>query len=145
MFSGLSDSRSISSPAASGDRAAAGERPQREARVLLAVGLALLVLSGIHPRDRHVDSRGRAGLRGGPRARGHGPPVPLTPLAYRLIFIHALILMAGGHYTYTEVPLGFRVRDLFGLARNHYDRLGHFAQGFVPAILARLEAARPPL
>jgi putative membrane protein len=52
MFSGLSDSRSISSPAASGDRAAAGERPRREARVLLAVGLALLVLSGIHPRDR---------------------------------------------------------------------------------------------
>ena len=62
---------------------------------------------------------------------------PLTPLAYRLIFLHACILMLGGHYTYAEVPLGFWVRDLFGLARNHYDRLGHFAQGFVPAIVAR--------
>ena len=62
---------------------------------------------------------------------------PLTPLVYRLLFLHALILMAGGHYTYAEVPLGFWVRDLLGLARNHYDRLGHFAQGFVPAILVR--------
>ncbi len=62
---------------------------------------------------------------------------PLTPLAYRLLFLHALILMLGGHYTYARVPLGFWVRDLLGLARNHYDRLGHFAQGFVPAILAR--------
>jgi putative membrane protein len=62
---------------------------------------------------------------------------PLTPLAYRLIFVHALILMLGGRYTYAEVPLGFWVRDALGLARNHYDRLGHFAQGFVPAIVAR--------
>jgi putative membrane protein len=62
---------------------------------------------------------------------------PLTPLAYRLLTVHALILMLGGHYTYAEVPLGFWVRDALGLARNHYDRLGHFAQGFVPAILAR--------
>lgn len=62
---------------------------------------------------------------------------PLTPLAYRLLFVHALILMLGGHYTYAEVPLGFWFRDLLGLARNHYDRLGHLAQGFVPAILVR--------
>lgn len=62
---------------------------------------------------------------------------PLTPLAYRLIFLHALILMVGGHYTYAKVPLGFWVQDAFHLARNHYDRLGHFAQGFVPAVLAR--------
>ncbi len=62
---------------------------------------------------------------------------PLTPLAYRLIFVHALILMVGGHYTYAEVPLGFWMKDLFGFARNHYDRIGHFMQGFVPAILAR--------
>jgi putative membrane protein len=62
---------------------------------------------------------------------------PLTPLAYRLIAVHALILILGGHYTYAEVPLGFWVRDAFDLARNHYDRLGHFAQGFVPAIVAR--------
>src|SRR5262249_46587047 len=61
----------------------------------------------------------------------------LTPLAYRLVFVHALILMLGGHYTYAEVPLGFWMRDVFGFARNHYDRIGHFAQGFVPAVLAR--------
>jgi putative membrane protein len=54
-----------------------------------------------------------------------------------LLAVHAVILMVGGHYTYAEVPLGFWVRDALGLARNHYDRLGHFAQGFVPAILAR--------
>jgi putative membrane protein len=62
---------------------------------------------------------------------------PLTPLVYRLLFVHALILMLGGHYTYAKVPLGFWVQDAIGLARNHYDRLGHFAQGFVPAMLAR--------
>jgi putative membrane protein len=65
------------------------------------------------------------------------PRFPLTPLAYRLIFIHALILMLGGHYTYAHVPLGFWLQDLFGFARNPYDRIGHFAQGFVPAIIAR--------
>jgi putative membrane protein len=62
---------------------------------------------------------------------------PLTPLAYRLLFVHAIILMIGGHYTYAKVPLGFWVQDALHLARNHYDRLGHFAQGFVPAIVAR--------
>ena len=62
---------------------------------------------------------------------------PLTPLAYRLIFLHACILMLGGHYTYAEVPLGYWMKDAFGFTRNHYDRIGHFAQGFVPAIIAR--------
>jgi len=62
---------------------------------------------------------------------------PLTPLLYRLLFLHGLILMVGGHYTYAEVPLGYWMKDLFGFARNHYDRIGHFAQGFVPAILTR--------
>jgi len=62
---------------------------------------------------------------------------PLTPLAYRLLFLHALILMVGGHYTYAKVPLGFWVQDALHLGRNHYDRLGHLAQGFVPAIIAR--------
>jgi putative membrane protein len=62
---------------------------------------------------------------------------PLTPLAYRLIFVHALILMIGGHYTYAKVPLGFWMENAFHLARNNYDRIGHFAQGFVPAIIAR--------
>ena len=62
---------------------------------------------------------------------------PLTPLLYTLIFLHSLILMVGGRYTYAEVPIGNWLRDAFGLARNHFDRLGHFAQGFVPAIVAR--------
>lgn len=62
---------------------------------------------------------------------------PLTPLLTVLLFLHALILIVGGHYTYAQVPLGFWMQDAFGFARNHYDRIGHFAQGFVPAILAR--------
>lgn len=61
----------------------------------------------------------------------------LTDLLYVLLAIHAVILMVGGHYTYAEVPLGDWVKELLGLNRNHYDRLGHLAQGFVPAILAR--------
>ena len=62
---------------------------------------------------------------------------PLTPLLYVLIAVHAAILMLGGHYTYARLPLGDRVREAFDLARNHYDRLGHVAQGFIPAIAVR--------
>ncbi len=62
---------------------------------------------------------------------------PLTPLLLRCLFLHGLVLLVGAHWTYAEVPLGNWVRDAWGLARNHYDRLGHFAQGFVPALLAR--------
>ena len=61
----------------------------------------------------------------------------LTDLLYALIFLHALILIAGGHWTYARVPLGFRLEELFSLQRNPYDKIGHFAQGFVPAIAAR--------
>ncbi|MEP4148893.1 MAG: DUF2238 domain-containing protein [Halioglobus sp.] len=59
---------------------------------------------------------------------------PLTPLLYGLILVHCLILMVGGHYTYAEVPL---FDGLFGAERNNYDKLGHFTQGFVPAMIAR--------
>ena len=62
---------------------------------------------------------------------------PLTPLVLTLLTIHAMILMVGGHYTYAEVPIGFWMRDLLHTARNDYDRIGHFAQGFVPALVAR--------
>jgi putative membrane protein len=62
---------------------------------------------------------------------------PLTTLLYALIFIHAVVLMIGGHYTYARVPVGFAIAKLFGLHRNPYDKIGHFAQGFVPAIAAR--------
>lgn len=62
---------------------------------------------------------------------------PLTPLLYRLIFLHMLVLLLGAHYSYARVPLGFWLQDLFDFSRNHYDRLGHLMQGFMPAILAR--------
>jgi putative membrane protein len=62
---------------------------------------------------------------------------PLTPLLYALIFVHAAILMLGGHYTYARVPLGDWMQASFGLARNPYDGIGHVAQGFIPAIAAR--------
>jgi putative membrane protein len=62
---------------------------------------------------------------------------PLTRLAYVLIAVHMIILCVGGHYTYAEVPIGHWVKEIFGFARNHYDRVGHFAQGFVPALLTR--------
>ena len=62
---------------------------------------------------------------------------PLTHLVYVLIAIHALILILGGHYTYAHVPLGFWLQDMFEMVRNPYDRIGHFAQGFVPAMIAR--------
>lgn len=62
---------------------------------------------------------------------------PLTPLLYFLIFLHALILIVGGTYTYAHVPVGFWVQDLFGLARNPYDKLGHLWQGLVPALVAK--------
>jgi len=62
---------------------------------------------------------------------------PLTPLLLALLTLHAIILMVGGHYTYAEVPLGFWMERAFHLVRNDYDRIGHFAQGFVPALLAR--------
>jgi len=62
---------------------------------------------------------------------------PLTPLAYWLILAHAIILMVGGHYTYAEVPVGHWVAEWTGGTRNNYDKFGHLAQGFVPAIVAR--------
>ena len=62
---------------------------------------------------------------------------PLTPLAYQLILVHCIILLVGGHYTYAHVPLFDWIRDAFALERNNYDKVGHFAQGFIPALLAR--------
>lgn len=111
---------------------------KREIIILLLLGAVSLVLSGIAPHDRVTWLLEVAPvLIVVPILFATGKRFPLTPLAYRLIFIHALILMLGGHYTYARVPLGFWVQDLLELSRNHYDRLGHFAQGFVPAIIAR--------
>ena len=110
----------------------------RELRVLLVVGAAALLVSGIAPHDRLTWLLEVAPiLIAVPVLVATARRFPLTPLAYRLIFLHALILMLGGHYTYAEVPLGDWVADALGLARNPYDRLGHLAQGFVPAIVVR--------
>ena len=110
----------------------------REPRVLLIVGAALLVLSGIGPRDRLTWILEAAPIVVAvPILAATARRFPLTPLVYRLIFVHALILMLGAHYTYAEVPLGFWLQRAIGLARNPYDRIGHFAQGFVPAIIVR--------
>ncbi|GAB02137.1 MULTISPECIES: DUF2238 domain-containing protein [Acinetobacter] len=62
---------------------------------------------------------------------------PLTNLLYSLIFLHAIVLIVGGAYTYARVPLGFQIADWFNLDRNPYDKIGHFMQGFVPAVVAR--------
>lgn len=62
---------------------------------------------------------------------------PLTTLLYVLIFLHALVLMAGGHYTYARVPLGYWMEHAFSFHRNDYDKIGHFMQGFVPFLVAR--------
>jgi putative membrane protein len=110
----------------------------REPRVLLVVGALALAVSGVAPHDRLTWLLEVAPiLIAVPVLIATARRFPLTPLAYRLIFLHALILMLGGHYTYAEVPLGDWVADALGLARNPYDRLGHLAQGFVPAIVVR--------
>jgi putative membrane protein len=106
--------------------------------LLLAAGAAALAISGIRPHDRFTWFLEVVPIFiGVPILFATRRRFPLTPLLYILIFVHALILMLGAHYTYAEVPLGFWIQDLLDLGRNHYDRLGHFAQGFVPAILAR--------
>jgi putative membrane protein len=105
---------------------------------LLVVGMLILILSGLHPYDRATWVLEVLPIFiGVPILVALYPRFQFTPLAYRLVFLHAVILMAGGHYTYARVPLGFWVQDLLELGRNHYDRLGHLAQGFIPAILAR--------
>ena len=62
---------------------------------------------------------------------------PLTPLLYVLVLLHSILLMVGGHYTYAEVPLFDSIAEALGHQRNNFDKLGHFVQGFVPAIATR--------
>src|SRR3990172_3463790 len=110
----------------------------RNELALLVSVLVLLVWSGIGPHDRFTWVLEVAPiLIGVPVLIWLYPTLRLTPLTYGLIWLHSLILMLGGHYTYAEVPLGYWMQDLFGFARNNYDRIGHFAQGFIPAMLAR--------
>ena len=104
----------------------------------LAAVIAALLASGVAPKERLTWVLEVAPILVAlPLLVATRRRFPLTPLVYVLIALHAAVLCLGGHYTYAEVPIGFWVRDALGLARNHYDRLGHFAQGFVPALVAR--------
>jgi putative membrane protein len=108
-----------------------------EIALLIAAG-AVLVWSGLAPRDRFTWLLEVAPvLIGAPILVALRRRFRLTRLVYTLLWIHAIILMIGGKYTYAEVPFGFWLQDAFGFSRNHYDRIGHFAQGFIPAMLAR--------
>jgi putative membrane protein len=108
-----------------------------ELGLLVTAGI-VLVWSGIRPHDRFTWLLEVAPvLLGAPILVASYRRFRLTPLVYTLLWIHAIILMIGGKYTYAEVPFGFWLQDAFGFARNHYDRIGHFAQGFIPAMLAR--------
>lgn len=104
----------------------------------IAVFMAVLVWSGIAPKDfmtwclEVFPAVSGAIILWTTRKR-----FPLTTLVYVLILVHCIILMIGGHYTYAEVPLGEWAREVFDGTRNNYDKLGHFAQGLVPALIAR--------
>ena len=112
-------------------------RARYELGLLLSLAV-LLVWSGIGPHDRFTwVLEVFPILLGVPLLVWLYPTLRFTPMLYTLLWLHAGILMLGGHYTYAEVPLGFWMEQWFGFARNHYDRIGHFAQGFVPAMLAR--------
>jgi putative membrane protein len=113
-------------------------RSSRYEMVLLLSLVVLLLLSGIHPHDRFTwVLEVFPILIGVPVLVWIYPRFRLTRLVYTLLWLHAIILMVGGHYTYAQVPLGFWMEQAFGFTRNHYDRIGHFAQGFIPALLAR--------
>lgn len=102
------------------------------------VVLGLLVLSGLRPHDRGTWLMEVAPIMlAAPLLVWSWFRFPLTSLLYVLIALHAIILLVGGAYTYARVPLGSWVQDVLHLSRNPYDRLGHFAQGFVPALVAR--------
>lgn len=112
-------------------------RPRYEI-TLLAIVLVVLVWSGIQPADRFTwVMEVFPVLIAVPLLVATYRRFRFTPLVYTLIAIHACILMLGGKYTYAEVPLGFWMERAFGFSRNHYDRIGHFAQGFVPAMIGR--------
>ncbi len=104
----------------------------------LTIFFTVLIWSGIDPKDTLTWA-----LEVSPAVIGIAvlawtrKSFPLTPLVYLLILIHSVVLMVGGHYTYAEVPLFDWIRDVNGGDRNNYDKVGHFLQGFVPALIAR--------
>lgn len=104
----------------------------------LGVFFGVLIWSGIEPKDRLTWV-----LEAGPAIIGlmvitkTRISFPLTPLLYLFILMHCTVLMVGAKYTYAEVPLFDWISEMFGWERNNYDKVGHFMQGFVPALLAR--------
>ena len=115
--------------------------PMQRTQILLAASIALLlllVLSGIRPFDRTTWLLEIFPiLIALPVMWASYRRFPLTNLLYFFIFLHAIVLMTGGAYSYARVPLGFHIADLLELTRNPYDKIGHFFQGFVPALVAR--------
>jgi len=106
--------------------------------VWILVYLGVLVWSGIGPKDFVTWClEVFPAVAGGVVLWITRERFPLTTLVYALILVHCIVLMIGGHYTYAEVPLGEWFRDTFDGTRNNYDKLGHFAQGFIPAMIAR--------
>jgi putative membrane protein len=107
--------------------------------LLLGAVLGLLALSGIAPQTDRLTwlLETFPVMIGAVVLLATWPRFPLTPLLCWLIAVHAVILIVGGYWSYSEVPLFDWLRDLFGWSRNHYDRVGHVAQGFVPAMIAR--------
>jgi putative membrane protein len=104
----------------------------------VSIFLVVLIWSGINPKDFVTWCLEVApAVIGGLIVWLTRDRFPLTTLTYTLILVHCVILMVGGHYTYAEVPVGEWFRELTDGTRNNYDKLGHFAQGFIPAIIAR--------
>jgi putative membrane protein len=115
--------------------------PRQRAQILVigsTLLLLLLALSGMHPFDRTTWLLETFPiLIALPVLWASHRRFPLTNLLYGLIFCHAVVLMVGGSYSYARVPLGFQIEDLLHLSRNPYDKIGHFFQGFVPALITR--------
>jgi len=106
--------------------------------IALAALLALLALSGFRPYDRATWALEVAPIVIAlPILWTTYDRFPLTTLLYACIFVHAVVLMVGGAYTYARVPFGFQVAEMLGVHRNPYDKIGHFFQGFVPALATR--------
>ncbi|MGB8275633.1 MAG: DUF2238 domain-containing protein [Alphaproteobacteria bacterium] len=124
-----------------------GQASRAERIGLFSATVLLLIVSGIAPYDRLTWAMEVSWVVVAlPLLAASYGVFPLTALLYRLLFLHAAILILGGYYTYARVPPGFWFADLFHLTRNHYDRFGHLAQGFIPAILAReILVRRSPL
>jgi putative membrane protein len=129
------------------NRVERASRRRRTPVILLVLVSVALILSGIRPYDRLTWLLETVWvLLGIPLAVLAWRRFPLSTLLCCLLAVHALVLIMGGYYTYARTPVGYWVRDLLDLSRNPYDRLGHFVQGFVPAVLVReILVRRSPL